>query len=333
MIVTSIILPAMLATRTADMMRGLFLCFAFASILNVFFVFGRPPLDFKYATWGYTGYFSGKNYLGEFSAVALLLSLREVSYRGRRRVMGIIAAFIAVPLLFLSNSKTALALVLLAPFMAGLTLITRKKLARISPAIIPIVIIGSYLAVSTVMGFGINRVSYAIYGDSTFTGRTIIWDFAQKKIDQMPLLGWGYQSFWLVGPGGPSTAAPGWVKGMPNAHNGYLDTTLEMGYVGLALLTVFILATLHGIGRVADREPRRAWLLLSLAFYIMITNGLESVWMRGFEMLWLGFLILAAEIGRYWQPIHRSGRSLRKQRFSFDPRRQGAGPVFGDRVM
>ncbi len=120
---------------------------------------------------------------------------------------------------------------------------------------------------------------------------------------------------------------------MPNAHNGYLDTTLEMGYVGLALLTVFILATLHGIGRVADREPRRAWLLLSLAFYIMITNGLESVWMRGFEMLWVVFLILAAEIGRYWQPIHRGGRSLHKHRFSFDPRWQGARPVFSDRVM
>ena len=42
MIVTSIVLPAMLAARTADMMRGLFLCFAFASILNVFFVLGSP---------------------------------------------------------------------------------------------------------------------------------------------------------------------------------------------------------------------------------------------------------------------------------------------------
>ena len=30
MIVTSIVLPAMLAARTVDMMRGLFLCFAFA---------------------------------------------------------------------------------------------------------------------------------------------------------------------------------------------------------------------------------------------------------------------------------------------------------------
>ena len=40
MVVTSIVLPAMLAVRKSDMMRGLFLCFAFASILNVFFVLG-----------------------------------------------------------------------------------------------------------------------------------------------------------------------------------------------------------------------------------------------------------------------------------------------------
>ena len=44
MIVTSIVLPAMLADRTADMMRGVFLCFAFASILNVFVVLGQTPI-------------------------------------------------------------------------------------------------------------------------------------------------------------------------------------------------------------------------------------------------------------------------------------------------
>src|SRR5262245_40364705 len=171
MIVTSIILPAMLAARTTDLMRGLFLCFTFAAILNVFFVFGRPPLDFKFATWGYTGYFSGKNYLGEFAAVALLLSLHEVLYRGPRRVMGILASFIAAPLLFVSNSKTALALALLTPFLAGITLMVRKRLIGISPAIVPIVVVGSYVVVSTILGFSINRLSYAIYNDSTFTGR------------------------------------------------------------------------------------------------------------------------------------------------------------------
>ena len=39
MIITSVVLPAMLAGRTADMTRALFLCFSFALILNCFFVF------------------------------------------------------------------------------------------------------------------------------------------------------------------------------------------------------------------------------------------------------------------------------------------------------
>jgi exopolysaccharide production protein ExoQ len=90
---------------------------------------------------------------------------------------------------------------------------------------------------------------------------------------------------------------------MPNAHNGYYDTMLEMGYVGLALLIIFIVATLHAIGRVADRDPARAWLALSIALFVILYNFLESLWMRGFEMVWVVFAIVAVEIGRYWQPF------------------------------
>jgi exopolysaccharide production protein ExoQ len=148
-----------------------------------------------------------------------------------------------------------------------------------------------------------GRISYMLYGDSSFTGRTIIWDFVQHEIDQRPLFGWGYLSFWLI-PGSPSVVdAPGWVGEMPNAHNGYYDTMLETGYLGLGLLVIFIIATLHAIGRVADRDPPRAWLVLSLALYIIFYNYMESLWMHGFEFLWLVFLILAAEISRYCQPL------------------------------
>jgi exopolysaccharide production protein ExoQ len=149
-----------------------------------------------------------------------------------------------------------------------------------------------------------NRLSYMIYGDSTFTGRTVIWDFVQNEIALRPLLGWGYQSFWLVGSDAPSIVdARGWVKGMPNGHNGYYDTIIEMGYIGFGFLVIFILATLHGVGRIADRDRARAWLVLSLALYIILWNFLESLWMRGFEFLWVAFLILVAEIARYWQPV------------------------------
>jgi exopolysaccharide production protein ExoQ len=313
MVVTSIVLPAMLAARTADMMRGLFLCFASASILNVFFVLGDyqiiPSHSSMEVAIGYLGYFAGKNYLGECEGIAFLLSLHEMLYPGLRRAFGIIVVVIATVLLFLSNSKTALGLALIAPFLAGLMLITRR-ITRISPAIVLSSIPFCYAVLSRISGFNMNRVSYMLYGDSTFTGRTLIWDFAWYEIDRRPLLGWGYQSFWLVGPDAPSIVdAWGWVKDMPNAHNGYYDTMLEMGYVGLAFLIIFIIATLHAVGRVADRDPARARLVLSVALYIILYNFLESLWMRGFEFLWVAFLILAAEIARYFQPFHPAGRS------------------------
>ncbi len=302
MILTSIVLPAMLAARTADIMRGVFLCFALGSILNVFFVLNNPASIVKLVD-GYPGYFGGKNYMGEFAAVSFLLSLHEVLYPGLRRAFGIIIVIIATVLLFVANSKTALGLALIVPCLAGLTLMTARSM-RISPAILLLSIPVCYAVLSSVSGLNMNRVSYWLFGDSTFTGRTTIWDFANYEIARKPLLGWGYQSFWLVGPGAPSVVeAPGWVKTMPNAHNGYVDTKLEMGYVGLALLVSFIFATLHAIGRVAAGAFGRAWLLLSLAIYIILYNFLESLWMRGFEFLWVVFAIVAAEAGRYWRPF------------------------------
>ena len=140
MVVTSVILPALLADQRADMMRALFLCFAFASILNVFFVLGGDPQFAVYGSQGrvaigYPGYFAGKNYLGECATLALLLSLHEVIYPGLRRALGIIVIAIAIFLIVASDSKTALGLAIVTPVLAGLTLIASKNM-RLSPAII-----------------------------------------------------------------------------------------------------------------------------------------------------------------------------------------------------
>jgi exopolysaccharide production protein ExoQ len=317
MIVTSIVLPAILALRTADVMRGLFLCFAFALCLNVPFVlsgtasFANNGLTLEYI--GSPGYFPYKNYLGECAAIGFLLSLHEVLYRGWRRVLGIITIVIAIYLVLSSNSKTALGLACICPLLAGLVLIIKRR-TGVSMAIILGAIPLCYIVLSNVSHYNINLLSYKLYGDATLTGRTIIWDFVQGEIDRRWLLGWGYQSFWLV-PGSPAFGdAPGWVKRMPNAHNGYYDTMLEMGYLGLASLLAFIIATLHASGRVVDRDPARAWLVLSLALYVIVYNFLESTWMHGFEFEWLVFLILGAEIGRYWQPLPVRTAAYRSRR-------------------
>jgi O-antigen ligase len=303
MLVTSIVLPTMLADRTADIMRGVFLCFALGVILNVFIVLGQEPIiDYNGEIIGYPGYFDFKGTLGEFAAIAFLLSLHEIRYPGHRRALSMIVIVIATWLMFVSKSKGSLGLAIIAPFLAQLTLIAGKRM-RLSPATIlwPIALCYEILC-SIDLNFA-NRISWHLYGNYTYSGRTIIWDFANYEIARRPLLGWGFQSFWIGNDAPATVEAPGWVKAMMQAHNGYLDTQLDTGYVGLAFLVIFIIATLHAIGRVVDRDSGRARLLLSVALFIILINGLESTWMRGMDTLWLMFLIPVAEIGRYWKPF------------------------------
>jgi exopolysaccharide production protein ExoQ len=316
MIVISVVPPVILAGRNVDVMRALFLCFALALILNL--VIGRSDLqtdNFRLIDIGYSGYFMTKNPLGEAASVAFLLSLYEIFQTSWRRVFGIIVGGLSIYLVFLSQSKTAFALALICPLIVW-PILSLSKAARVSPALIIIAIAIFYVFISNVFDYDVmGRVSYLLYHDSTLTGRTIIWDYAKGQIAQRPLLGWGYRSFWLV-PDSPSLKAPGFVKIMPNAHNGYYDTILETGYVGLGFLLVFIIATLHAIGRVADRDPSRARFLLSLALFFILYNFFESLWMRAFEVLWVVFLVTAAEIARYWRPLPVVGRIPTSQRQS-----------------
>src|SRR5262249_62419683 len=75
------------------------------------------------------------------------------------------------------------------------------------------------------------------------------------------------------------------------------------GLIGFALFVSFIITTLYAIGRVADRDPVRAWIGLSLALFVIFDNFLETVWMRGLSVLWVVFVIVAAEAGRYSRPF------------------------------
>ena len=316
MVVTSIVLPGLLLSRKTDLLHGMFLCFGLAVVLNIYFVAQGYQTITDRGPIGYQGYFIGKNYLGGFSAIAFLLALHEMLYSGRRRVLGFVIAVIAFVLIVLANSKTALGLAIVTPFLGAMVLVMRRT-TGLSPVVVPIAAVVGYFILSSVSNFSMARLSYMLYGDPTFTGRQMIWDFAIYEIARRPLLGWGYQGFWLIGPDAPSVVeAPGWVKTMPNAHSGYYDTILELGYVGFILLLAFIGSTLHALGRVADREPKRAWILLSLFFYVLISNGLESIWMRGFEVLWLVFLIIAVEAARSWQPLPRLARGAQPQRRS-----------------
>ena len=297
-VIIAITLPALLCSRRSDLLKWTFLCYALAAPINFYCVFQNSP-GLVASLNGYPGYFTGKNYLGQFAAVALILSFNELRYTGMRKALGILVLIMAALLLVWSNSKTAFGLALLLPIIAGVVL-TVSRWTRLSPALQLFTIAVGYLIFTNITGISSYRIAYMIYGDSTLTGRTIIWAFVDSEIAMRPLLGWGYQSFWLVGPNGPGIVhAPGWVATMPNSHDGYRDVTLELGYVGLTILYCFILATLHAIGRIAEQDAIRGWVLLSLALLVVSYNFLESFWFSGYEFIWILFLIVVAESIRY----------------------------------
>jgi exopolysaccharide production protein ExoQ len=306
MLLISTILPAMLASRKSDMMRGVFLCFALGAAINAALILGGYSVESVADNLriGYPGYFAFKGMLGEFAALAVLLSIYEIILPGRRRVWGFIVLVISGYLIFMSESKGSLGCALLAAILATLVMFVSRKL-RVSPALVLLPLPICYAILSRMVGDLINRISWYIYGNYTVSGRVFIWNFVDSEIAKRPLLGWGYRSFWLVGPDSPALVdAGGWVKTMPSAHNGYLETILDTGYIGLIVFIIFLFTTLHAIGRVTGRDPTRAWLLLSIALFVALVNFIEAGWMRGGDTLWLMFVIVVAESGRYWNPAY-----------------------------
>jgi exopolysaccharide production protein ExoQ len=72
--------------------------------------------------------------------------------------------------------------------------------------------------------------------DMTLTGRTNIWSAVLDSIVKRPLLGYGYQAFWL-GMEGESyrvILVVSWM--LAQAQNGFLDIMLENGAAGLAIV-------------------------------------------------------------------------------------------------
>lgn len=316
MLLISIIPPALLAARTTDMTRGVFFCFAFGSILNAVLILGGYSQESVAdgVKIGYPGYLSYKGELGEFAAFATLFAIYEIFQPGWRKALGLVIVITNAYLIVVSESKGSIGFVGIAAILAALALFIGRQL-RVSPLIVLSLPAICYVAMSQIIGDLGNRVSWFVLGNYTFTGRIYIWDFANFEIARKPLLGWGYRSVWLVGPDSPALVdASGWVRQMPSAHNGYLDTILDTGHVGLVLFVVFIVATLHAVVRVADRDRGRGWLLLAIALFIVLTNFLESGWMRGVDGLWLMFVIVVAEAGRYWQPLDSSLPAIRPAR-------------------
>jgi O-antigen ligase len=116
--------------------------------------------------------------------------------------------------------------------------------------------------------------------DLTFSGRTNIWYVLRLHISQHPLLGTGYEAYWI----GPVPTSPSYemIKMLwfypTEGHNGYLDVLNDLGYVGLiCLMAYFIVYLRHGL-ELMRLEKARGALYLALIFRAFLADMSESHW-------------------------------------------------------
>jgi exopolysaccharide production protein ExoQ len=263
---------------------------------------GRAP-EPRGEPW--VGVFAQKNMLGR---VALLGSLVFfwLLLRGRHRIFWGAALFLALFLLYESESRTAQILFLVAILWMG-TLVLARRLRRVWPA---------YLAalVLLVGGAGVGLVANLetiaqLTGrDLTLTGRVPLWEIVWGYIQDRPLLGYGYGSFWLEETYGLAVSAlAGWS--VPHSHNGYLDLWLDLGLVGFGLGLLLLLATLGYWWRAYMRTgaPEPLFWLVVWAFFFMY-NFAESGFVRSNNLLWL--LLAQMYLRRFaWSEAKGNGRS------------------------
>lgn len=295
-VATVAILPFSLRISSRDILDDIFKCFTVAMFISAIFVLTTPPvIDRDGIVFGHFGYFFHKQYLGFCASTAILISSYFILTK-RRPLTALAACMTAIWVIVESKSKSSLGFLFLAPLLAGVVFLARRYLGvpiAVGAAAIPI----SYNLLALTISNLSSRIALSLYGDPTFTGRTLIWDFIEGQAALRPWFGWGFHSFWHV-PGSPVLSAPGFVKDMPSGHSGYLDLRLENGYVGLALFLVFVALVLHRLERVYLFRPDRCFAFLTIFAYVLIMNLMETIWFIAFDALWITFLILAGSLIR-----------------------------------
>jgi exopolysaccharide production protein ExoQ len=151
---------------------------------------------------------------------------------------------------------------------------------------------GLTLCVGAEIIFGISgAVTRALGRDTTLTGRTELWK-QLLEFDINPLFGTGFDGFWIGDRVRKFEDLYGWKAN--EAHNGYLETYLNLGLVGLTLLIGSILAGFRKIRAELLRDFELGRFHLALFLAIVVYNWTEA----GFKTLnpvWFVFYLIALD--------------------------------------
>lgn len=259
------------------------------------------------ASW--VGISTSKNTLGQVAAISALFFISDwMQNRGERKKNIIPCLYLLMSLYLLKGSDNAVSMTSLSVFAICVLVFWRLRMLKSEPAraarffkatavsILGVLCLVLTHAVWTFSETSLLGKAITLLGrDITLTGRTEIWNDIFVVASRNPVLGVGYGAFWigrLVNI--PWTENLSWV--LSQAHNGYVDTYLQLGWVGVCLLLLVILCAIPGILRSFAADFEYGQIRMTFFLVILFVNITESTFLRGDHFLWLLFLLTAVSV-------------------------------------
>ncbi|AAK24400.1 O-antigen ligase family protein [Caulobacter vibrioides] len=241
------------------------------------------------------GLWMEKNGLGGLMAFgACLLGAAALLNPDRAKLFTLFAG-LAIGLVLLSQSKTALASLLLGMTALGFVWIVQRGPALGAAATWAGVTGALLLAMFVLLA---SDMLFEILGkDATLTGRTEIWTAAMRQIEQRPWQGYGYAAVWSDKSGwGPLAWIVNDAKFVPqHAHNSWLEQWLGIGLFGLIAWGLFYLQTMS-LAVVAVYRERGAMLAFPFLVVFTLVSLTESIAVVYNDFRWVLFVSLAAKL-------------------------------------
>ncbi|MEK6890323.1 MAG: O-antigen ligase family protein [Nanoarchaeota archaeon] len=248
------------------------------------------------------GAFNQKNALGRMMVLSLITFLFYLSERKKlmAKILVIILMLFSISLVYLSQSKTAILTTGIIAFIIIFTRILQKS-NKITSAFF-IILIGIIIILSgiTIINYG-KDILNEIGKETTLTGRTELWSYSLDNIMKHPIIGYGYASFWIKDKNSPSEKAEyilGWDP--PHAHNGFIDLTLELGIIGLIIITIQLIVIGVKSSKLAlkSKEFVNLW-PLTLTAFLLLYNLTESSLIRSNSIFLVIYISLLYNLNEY----------------------------------
>jgi O-antigen ligase len=263
-----------------------------------------PHLSRSFDAWtgmgSYKGVATSKNILGNICLVcgyyfiwSIITQFKNGIFKTNKINILIQVSIFLMTLWTLRLADSATSLGALVASSILLIILGTGPLKRITPYFGTFIIISVFLFTFLQLTFNIVEVVITMLGrDMTFTTRTDLWAVV-LSIKINPIIGAGYESFWL-GERLKTIWSIFWYR--PNqAHNGYLEVYLNLGFIGLSLLILFIINTFkHAKSELINNFDFGRFRMTYLV--ILLLYNVTEAQFKGLSLIWFIFILLAIEV-------------------------------------